>query len=150
MRADVNVSVCRVGGYDKFRESGDFKHLGTRCEIKNVNSLRFIAQAVEYESRRQVEIIEGGGRIKQETRLYDAKAGETRAMRSKEEAHDYRYSPIPTCCRWNWTASGWKTSGNHSPNCRTGRNRASWRWDCQPMMPRSWSPNASSRIITKY
>jgi aspartyl-tRNA(Asn)/glutamyl-tRNA(Gln) amidotransferase subunit B len=95
MRADVNVSVCRVGGYDKFRESGDFKHLGTRCEIKNVNSLRFIAQAVEYESRRQVEIIEGGGTIKQETRLYDAKAGETRAMRSKEEAHDYRYFPDP-------------------------------------------------------
>jgi aspartyl-tRNA(Asn)/glutamyl-tRNA(Gln) amidotransferase subunit B len=95
MRADVNVSVCRVGGYDKFRQSGDFKHLGTRCEIKNVNSLRFIAQAVEYESRRQVEIIEGGGTIKQETRLYDAKAGETRAMRSKEEAHDYRYFPDP-------------------------------------------------------
>src|ERR1700729_2697697 len=69
MRADVNVSVCRVGGYAKFRETGDFKHLGTRNEIKNVNSLRFIAQAVEYESRRQVEIIEGGGTIKQETRL---------------------------------------------------------------------------------
>jgi len=95
MRADVNVSVCRVGGYDKFRETGDFKHLGTRCEIKNVNSMRFIAQAVEYEARRQVEIIEGGGAIRQETRLFDARAGETRSMRSKEEAHDYRYFPDP-------------------------------------------------------
>jgi aspartyl-tRNA(Asn)/glutamyl-tRNA(Gln) amidotransferase subunit B len=95
MRADVNVSVCRAGGYEKFRETGDFKHLGTRCEIKNVNSMRFIAQAVEYEARRQIEIIEGGGTIKQETRLFDAKAGETRSMRSKEEAHDYRYFPDP-------------------------------------------------------
>ncbi|MBV9990470.1 MAG: Asp-tRNA(Asn)/Glu-tRNA(Gln) amidotransferase subunit GatB [Alphaproteobacteria bacterium] len=95
MRADVNVSVCKTGGYEKFRESGDFKHLGTRCEIKNVNSVRFIAQAVEYEARRQVEVIEGGGTIRQETRLFDSKAGETRSMRSKEEAHDYRYFPDP-------------------------------------------------------
>ncbi|HUO03458.1 MAG TPA: Asp-tRNA(Asn)/Glu-tRNA(Gln) amidotransferase subunit GatB [Rhizomicrobium sp.] len=95
MRADVNVSVCRIGGYEKFRDSGDFKHLGTRCEIKNVNSMRFIAQAVEYEARRQIEIIEGGGTIRQETRLFDSKAGETRSMRSKEEAHDYRYFPDP-------------------------------------------------------
>ena len=95
MRADVNVSVCRVGGYEKFRKTGDFKHLGTRCEIKNVNSMRFIAQAVEYEARRQVEIIEGGGTIRQETRLFDSKLGETRSMRSKEEAHDYRYFPDP-------------------------------------------------------
>jgi aspartyl-tRNA(Asn)/glutamyl-tRNA(Gln) amidotransferase subunit B len=95
MRADVNVSVCRMGDYDKFRQTGDFKHLGTRCEIKNVNSMRFIAQAVEYEARRQIEVIEGGGTIRQETRLYDSKAGETRSMRSKEEAHDYRYFPDP-------------------------------------------------------
>ena len=95
MRADVNVSVCRAGGYEKFRQTGDFKHLGTRCEIKNVNSMRFIAQAVEYEARRQIEVIEGGGQIRQETRLYDSKAGETRSMRSKEEAHDYRYFPDP-------------------------------------------------------
>jgi len=95
MRADVNVSVCRPGGYDSFRESGDFKHLGTRCEIKNVNSMRFIAQAVEYEARRQVDILEDGGTIRQETRLFDARAGETRSMRSKEEAHDYRYFPDP-------------------------------------------------------
>jgi aspartyl-tRNA(Asn)/glutamyl-tRNA(Gln) amidotransferase subunit B len=95
MRADVNVSVCKVGGYEKFRETGDFKHLGTRCEIKNVNSMRFVAQAVEYEARRQVEVIEGGGTIQQQTRLFDNKLGETRSMRSKEEAHDYRYFPDP-------------------------------------------------------
>jgi aspartyl-tRNA(Asn)/glutamyl-tRNA(Gln) amidotransferase subunit B len=84
MRADVNVSVRRPGG-----------PLGTRCEIKNVNSMRFIAQAVEFEARRQVEIIEQGGTIRQETRLFDARAGETRSMRSKEEANDYRYFPDP-------------------------------------------------------
>jgi len=95
MRADVNVSVCRVGGYDEFRKTGSFKTLGTRCEIKNVNSMRFIAQAVEYEARRQIEVIEGGGTIQQETRLFDSRQGETRSMRSKEEAHDYRYFPDP-------------------------------------------------------
>jgi aspartyl-tRNA(Asn)/glutamyl-tRNA(Gln) amidotransferase subunit B len=89
------VSVCKPGGYEKFRETGSFKHLGTRCEIKNVNSMRFVQMAVEYEARRQVEIIEGGGTIKQETRLYDSKLNETRSMRSKEEAHDYRYFPDP-------------------------------------------------------
>jgi len=95
MRADVNVSVCRAGGYEKFRADGDFKHLGTRCEIKNVNSMRFIAQAVEFEARRQVDILEDGGAIVQETRRYDSKANETRSMRSKEDAHDYRYFPDP-------------------------------------------------------
>ncbi|MBV9905320.1 MAG: Asp-tRNA(Asn)/Glu-tRNA(Gln) amidotransferase subunit GatB, partial [Alphaproteobacteria bacterium] len=95
MRADVNVSVCRAGSYEKFRADGDFKHLGTRCEIKNVNSMRFVAQAVEYEARRQVDLIEDGGTIHQETRLFDAKNGETRSMRSKEDAHDYRYFPYP-------------------------------------------------------
>jgi aspartyl-tRNA(Asn)/glutamyl-tRNA(Gln) amidotransferase subunit B len=68
---------------------------GTRCEIKNVNSIRFMGQAIEYEARRQIGIIEDGGKIDQETRLYDAKKGETRSMRSKEEAHDYRYFPDP-------------------------------------------------------
>ncbi len=95
MRADVNVSVCRPGDYEKFRETGSFKHLGTRCEIKNVNSMRFVAQAIEYESRRQVELIESGGVVEQQTRLFDNKSGTTRAMRSKEEAHDYRYFPDP-------------------------------------------------------
>jgi aspartyl-tRNA(Asn)/glutamyl-tRNA(Gln) amidotransferase subunit B len=69
--------------------------LGTRCEIKNMNSINFIGQAIEYEARRQIEIIEEGGQIEQETRLYDPNKGETRSMRSKEEAHDYRYFPDP-------------------------------------------------------
>ncbi len=84
LRADVNVSVRKPG-----------TALGTRCEIKNVNSIRFIGQAVEYEARRQIDILEGGGSIVQETRLFDANKGETRSMRSKEEAHDYRYFPDP-------------------------------------------------------
>src|SRR6202522_383217 len=84
MRADVNVSVRKPGG-----------PLGTRCEIKNVNSMRFIAQAVEFEARRQVDLLESGGTVRQETRLFDARVGETRPMRSKEEAHDYRYFPDP-------------------------------------------------------
>src|SRR5712672_4296260 len=84
LRADVNVSVRKPGGA-----------LGTRCEIKNVNSIRFIGQAIEYEARRQVGILEDGGAIDQETRLFDANKGETRSMRSKEEAHDYRYFPDP-------------------------------------------------------
>ncbi len=95
LRADVNVSVCRPGAYEKFRETGDFSHLGTRCEIKNVNSYRYIQQAIEYEARRQIEIIEDGGKIDQETRLFDPGKLETRSMRSKEEAHDYRYFPDP-------------------------------------------------------
>ncbi|TCS16820.1 Asp-tRNA(Asn)/Glu-tRNA(Gln) amidotransferase subunit GatB [Caulobacter sp. BK020] len=95
LRADVNVSVCRPGDYEKFRETGSFSHLGTRCEIKNVNSYRYIQQAIEYEARRQIEILEDGGKIDQETRLFDPNKGETRSMRSKEEAHDYRYFPDP-------------------------------------------------------
>jgi aspartyl-tRNA(Asn)/glutamyl-tRNA(Gln) amidotransferase subunit B len=84
LRADVNVSVRKPG--HKF---------GTRCEIKNVNSVRFMGQAIEFEARRQIGILEDGGKIDQETRLYDPKKGETRSMRSKEEAHDYRYFPDP-------------------------------------------------------
>jgi aspartyl-tRNA(Asn)/glutamyl-tRNA(Gln) amidotransferase subunit B len=84
LRADVNVSVRRPG-----------EALGTRCEVKNVNSVRFIGQAIEYEARRQIDVIEDGGMIAQETRLFDAGKGETRSMRSKEEAHDYRYFPDP-------------------------------------------------------
>ncbi|MBC7155706.1 MAG: Asp-tRNA(Asn)/Glu-tRNA(Gln) amidotransferase subunit GatB [Rhodobacteraceae bacterium] len=95
LRADVNVSVCRPGQYEKFRDTGDFGHLGTRCEIKNMNSMRFIQQAIEHEARRQIAIIEDGGAVVQETRLYDPDKGETRSMRSKEEAHDYRYFPDP-------------------------------------------------------
>ncbi|MFY9759817.1 MAG: Asp-tRNA(Asn)/Glu-tRNA(Gln) amidotransferase subunit GatB [Xanthobacteraceae bacterium] len=84
LRADVNVSVRKPGA-----------PLGTRCEIKNVNSIRFIGQAIEHESRRQIDIVEDGGKIDQETRLFDPDKGETRSMRSKEEAHDYRYFPDP-------------------------------------------------------
>ncbi len=84
LRADVNVSVRKPGA-----------KLGTRCEIKNVNSIRFIGQAIETEARRQIDILEGGGKINQETRLFDPGKGETRSMRSKEEAHDYRYFPDP-------------------------------------------------------
>ena len=84
MRCDANVSVRKVGD-----------ELGTRCEIKNVNSIRYASQAIEYEARRQIKVIEDGGKIAQETRLFDAKKGVTRPMRSKEESHDYRYFPDP-------------------------------------------------------
>jgi aspartyl-tRNA(Asn)/glutamyl-tRNA(Gln) amidotransferase subunit B len=94
LRADVNVSVRKPG--DK---------LGTRCEIKNVNSIRFIGQAVEAEARRQIDIIEDGGKIDQETRLFDSVKGETRSMRSKEEAHDYRYFPDPDLLPLEMTAA---------------------------------------------
>jgi aspartyl-tRNA(Asn)/glutamyl-tRNA(Gln) amidotransferase subunit B len=95
LRADVNVSVCRAGQYEKYQATQDFSHLGTRCEIKNMNSLRFIQQAIDYEACRQIAIVEDGGSVTQETRLYDPDKGETRSMRSKEEAHDYRYFPCP-------------------------------------------------------
>src|SRR5690606_22594136 len=84
LRADVNVSVRRPG-----------EPFGTRCEIKNVNSIRFVGQAIEYEARRQIALIEDGGTVDQETRLFDPNKGETRSMRTKEEAHDYRYFPDP-------------------------------------------------------
>jgi len=84
LRCDANISVRRPG-----------EPFGTRCEVKNVNSMRFIARAIEHEARRQIEIIEGGGTVEQETRLFDATKGETRPMRTKEEAHDYRYFPDP-------------------------------------------------------
>ena len=84
LRADVNVSVRKLGAA-----------LGTRCEIKNLNSIRFIGQAIEHEARRQIEVLEDGGKIEQETRLFDPLKGETRSMRTKEEAHDYRYFPDP-------------------------------------------------------
>jgi aspartyl-tRNA(Asn)/glutamyl-tRNA(Gln) amidotransferase subunit B len=95
LRADVNVSICLPGQYEKFQATGDFGHLGTRCEIKNMNSMRFIQAAIEYEARRQIQIVEAGGSVVQETRLYDPDKNETRSMRSKEEAHDYRYFPDP-------------------------------------------------------
>lgn len=84
MRADVNVSVRRPG-----------ESLGERCEVKNVNSIKFVGQAINYEARRQIDILEAGGKIIQETRLFDSARGETRSMRTKEDAHDYRYFPEP-------------------------------------------------------
>ena len=84
-RCDANVSVKKPGE----------KQLGTRCEIKNLNSFRFMERAIEFEARRQIELLEEGGKVEQETRLYDAERGETRSMRTKEDAHDYRYFPDP-------------------------------------------------------
>jgi aspartyl-tRNA(Asn)/glutamyl-tRNA(Gln) amidotransferase subunit B len=104
LRADVNVSVRRPG--DK---------LGTRCEIKNVNSIRFIGQAIEAEARRQINVIEDGGTIDQETRLFDPVKGETRSMRSKEEAHDYRYFPDPDLLPLEFTQKYVDELGKHLP-----------------------------------
>jgi len=104
MRADVNVSVRRPGGA-----------FGTRCEIKNVNSIRFVGQAIEYEARRQVAILEDGGSIDQETRLFDSVKGETRSMRSKEEAHDYRYFPDPDLLPLEFTQAFVDELGQHLP-----------------------------------
>ncbi len=113
LRADVNVSVRRPGG-----------ELGTRCEIKNVNSMRFIRQAINYEARRQIEIIENGGSIDQETRLFDSVKGETRSMRSKEDAHDYRYFPDPDLLPLNLEQSfvdGIKANLPELPDARKAR-----------------------------
>jgi aspartyl-tRNA(Asn)/glutamyl-tRNA(Gln) amidotransferase subunit B len=104
LRADVNVSVRKPGS-----------PLGTRCEIKNVNSIRFIGQAIEHEARRQIEILEDGGAIEQETRLFDPGKGETRSMRSKEEAHDYRYFPDPDLLPLELTAAYVDDLKSHLP-----------------------------------
>src|SRR5471032_2552019 len=110
LRADVNVSVRKPG-----------KALGTRCEIKNVNSIRFVGQAIEHEARRQIEIIENGGKIEQETRLFDADKGETRSMRSKEEAHDYRYFPDPDLLPLEVTQSYVEELKSHLPELPDGK-----------------------------
>src|SRR5450755_2496824 len=104
LRADVNVSVRKPGG-----------PLGTRCEIKNMNSISFIGDAIEYEARRQIEILEDGGAIDQETRLFDPNKGETRSMRSKEEAHDYRYFPDPDLLPLEFSESYVDELKNHLP-----------------------------------
>ena len=115
LRCDCNVSVRQPGGA-----------LGTRCEIKNVNSIRFVMQAIDYEARRQIEVIEEGGTITQETRLFDAGRGITRPMRSKEEAHDYRYFPdpdlLPLVLDRAWVEELARAA---CPNCPTPRRRAS-------------------------
>ena len=104
LRADVNVSVRKPGA-----------PLGTRCEIKNMNSIRFIGEAIEHEARRQIEIIEDGGAIDQETRLFDPNKGETRPMRSKEEAHDYRYFPDPDLLPLEFTPAYVEDLKGHLP-----------------------------------
>jgi aspartyl-tRNA(Asn)/glutamyl-tRNA(Gln) amidotransferase subunit B len=104
LRADVNVTVRKPRS-----------PLGTRCEIKNLNSIRFIGQAIEYEARRQIEILEDGGVIEQETRLFDPNKGETRSMRNKEEAHDYRYFPDPDLLPLELTAAFVEDLGTHLP-----------------------------------
>ena len=117
MRADVNVSVRRPGA-----------PLGTRCEIKNVNSMRFIAQAVEYEARRQVDVIEAGGTIRRKRDCSMRGCGETRAMRSKEEAHDYRYFPDPDLLPLVIERGlDRRRSRRACPNCPTTRRPASCR-----------------------
>jgi aspartyl-tRNA(Asn)/glutamyl-tRNA(Gln) amidotransferase subunit B len=112
LRADVNVSVRRPGA-----------PLGTRCEIKNVNSIRFIGQAIEYEARRQIAVIEDGGAVEQETRLFDAVKGETRSMRNKEEAHDYRYFPDPDLLPLELDAAYVEDLRAHLPELPDGKKR---------------------------
>ena len=110
LRADVNVSVRKPGA-----------PLGTRCEIKNMNSIRFIGQAIEHEARRQIEIIEDGGSITQETRLFDPGKGETRSMRTKEEAHDYRYFPDPDLLPLELNAAEVDELKRHLPELPDGK-----------------------------
>ena len=138
MRADVNVSVRKPGG-----------PLGTRCEIKNMNSISFIGQAIEYEARRQIEIIEDGGTIDQETRLFDPNKGETRSMRSKEEAHDYRYFPDPDLLPLEFTQAyvdelEGAAAGTAGPEEGALHRRAS---ACRPTMPACWWPSARARMF---
>ena len=128
LRADVNVSVRRPG-----------EALGTRCEIKNMNSISFIGDAIEHEARRQIEIIEGGGTIDQETRLYDPNKRETRSMRSKEEAHDYRYFPDPDLLPLEVTQSYVEELKGHLPELPDGKKARFMRdFALSPMTRTSW------------
>ena len=122
MRADVNVSVRKPGA-----------EFGTRTETKNVNSVRFVMAVIESEARRQVDLIEDGGRVVQETRLYDPDRNETQSMRSKEDAQDYRYFPIPTCCRSSSTMPSSTSAAIRCPNCRMPSARGTKvRWASAP------------------
>ncbi len=149
MRADVNVSVRKPGG-----------EFGTRCEIKNVNSIRFVGQAIEYEARRQIAILEDGGSIDQETRLFDPGKGETRSMRSKEDAHDYRYFPDPDLlplefddafvealkARSAGTARRQEGALRRAISaCRSMTPRCSCRKRRSPIISRRWPPAATAR-----
>ena len=135
LRADVNVSVRRPG-----------EKLGTRCEIKNVNSIRFAGQAIEHEARRQIGILEDGGTIEQETRLFDPGRGETRSMRSKEEAHDYRYFPDPDLLPLEFDEAYVAALAETCRSCRTRSARASAATTgFRPTMPTCSSPTATRR-----
>ena len=136
LRCDCNVSIRQVGQAE----------FGTRCEIKNVNSFRFIEKAINSEVQRQIELIEDGGKVVQQTRLYDPNKDETRAMRSKEEANDYRYFPDPDLLPV-------VIEDSYAPPCRNCRRKSasvsSRSSACRPMTPVSWLPAASKRTTSK-
>jgi aspartyl-tRNA(Asn)/glutamyl-tRNA(Gln) amidotransferase subunit B len=121
MRADVNVSVRKPG-----------EEFGTRTETKNVNSIRFVMQAIEVEARRQVDLIEDGGTVVQETRLFDPNKMETRSMRSKEDAHDYRYFPDPDLLPLELDDAFLEECRRRCPNCPTPSARVTrMSWACR-------------------
>ena len=130
LRADVNVSVRRPGG-----------ELGTRCEVKNLNSVRFVMRAIEIEAERQVAVLEDGGAIELETRLFDAERGETRPCGPRRRPTTTATSPIPTCCRSPSTPPGWRPSAPGCPSCPTPGRRAS----CGTMASRPTTPACSWR-----
>jgi Asp-tRNA(Asn)/Glu-tRNA(Gln) amidotransferase B subunit len=139
LRCDCNVSI-RPKGQAEF---------GTRCEIKNVNSFRFIEQAINSEIQRQIDLIEDGGKVVQETRLYDPNKDETRSMRSKEEANDYRYFPDPTCCRWSSSQLP-RQRARRPAGAATERSSASRASTaCRPTTPTCWPPAASRPTTSK-
>ena len=125
LRADVNVSICAPGAYERYRETGDFGHLGTRCEIKNMNSMRFIQAAIEYEARRQIRIVEAAARWCRKP----ASSTPRRARRARCAPRKRRTitatSPIPTCCRWNRAGLGRRHRGRTCRNCPTPKRPAS-------------------------
>jgi aspartyl-tRNA(Asn)/glutamyl-tRNA(Gln) amidotransferase subunit B len=140
LRCDANVSVRRVGD----------TALGTRCEIKNVNSMRFVARAIEYEAKRQVELLESGQKVVQETRLFDAAKGETRSMRGKEEAHDYRYFPdpdlLPVVLPDDFVEQ-LKATLPELPDKKKARFMA--EYGSRPTTPACWSPSARPPTISR-
>jgi aspartyl-tRNA(Asn)/glutamyl-tRNA(Gln) amidotransferase subunit B len=139
LRADVNVSC-----------GAPATKLGTRCEIKNVNSIRFIGQAIEAEARRQIDILEDGGSIQQETRLFDSAKGVTRSMRSKEEAHDYRYFPDPDLLPLELTQAYVDGLKRTCQSCPTRRRRASCAsTSSRPTTPACWWPSARAPISSR-
>ena len=139
LRADVNVSVRKPGA-----------PFGTRCEIKNVNSIRFIGQAIEHEARRQIDVIEDGGTIEQETRLFDPDKGETRSMRTKEEAHDYRYFPDPDLLPLELSPSLVEDLAAHLPELPDDKKARFMReYGLSAMTPTCWWPSARRPSISK-